>query len=69
MHALPIAERWLVRTPVGDAVTLLIQPHVNDLLHCNIGHVRRRGRDLLVEPGLGVASQPTSARPNHTTVS
>src|SRR5215207_6087864 len=54
--SLPIAHRWFERTRIDDAITLLIEPHVNALLQCNIWHVRGRGRDLLVDTGLGVAS-------------
>src|SRR5215213_8584737 len=57
VHAsLPIADHWFERTRIDDAITLLIEPHVNALLQCNIWHVRGRERELLVDTGLGVAS-------------
>jgi glyoxylase-like metal-dependent hydrolase (beta-lactamase superfamily II) len=59
--SLPIADHWFERTRIDDAITLLIEPHVNALLQCNIWHVRGRDRDLLVDTGLGVASLADAA--------
>ena len=59
--ALPVADHWFERTPVDDAITLLIEPYVNDLLQCNMWHVRGRDRDLLVDTGLGIASLTEAA--------
>lgn len=46
---------WFQRTSLGDGITLLIEPHVHELLRCNIWHIRGRDRDLLVDTGVGVA--------------
>jgi glyoxylase-like metal-dependent hydrolase (beta-lactamase superfamily II) len=53
---LPIAERWFERRVVDATVTLLWEPHVIELMRCNIWHVRGRDRDLVVDTGFGVAS-------------
>lgn len=53
---LPIAERWFERRTISDGVTLLWEPHVIELMRCNIWHVRGRDRDLVVDTGLGVAN-------------
>lgn len=52
----PIAERWFERHRIDDTVTLLIEPHVDPLVRCNIWHVRGRDRDLVIDMGMGVAS-------------
>jgi glyoxylase-like metal-dependent hydrolase (beta-lactamase superfamily II) len=51
-----IAERWFETRRVGDAITLLWEPHVVPLMRCNIWHVRGRDRDLMIDTGMGVAS-------------
>ena len=56
MSGLQIAERWFERKSCGDGVTWLWEPHVHELLRCNIWHVRGRERDLLVDTGMGLAS-------------
>lgn len=58
---LPIADRWFDRRRVDDEITLLWEPHVIELMRCNIWHVRGRDRDLLVDTGMGVASLVDSA--------
>jgi glyoxylase-like metal-dependent hydrolase (beta-lactamase superfamily II) len=58
---LPVADHWFERTRIDDAITLLIEPHVNALLQCNIWHLRGRDRDLLIDTGLGVASLAEAA--------
>lgn len=53
---LKIAEKWFERRKIDDDVTLIWEPHVVDILRCNIWHVRGRDRDLIIDTGLGVAS-------------
>jgi glyoxylase-like metal-dependent hydrolase (beta-lactamase superfamily II) len=53
---LRIADHWFERRSIGDGITWLTEPHVHELIRCNIWHVRGRDRDLLVDTGLGVAS-------------
>jgi glyoxylase-like metal-dependent hydrolase (beta-lactamase superfamily II) len=52
---------WFERTSLGDGLTLFTEPHVREVLRCNIWHVRGRGSDLLIDTGLGVASLATAA--------
>jgi glyoxylase-like metal-dependent hydrolase (beta-lactamase superfamily II) len=56
MSDLPVADPWFTRTHIDETVTLLVEPHVNEMLRCNVWHVRGRERDLLVDTGLGLAS-------------
>jgi len=56
MTLLPVAARWFERSRVDEATTLLIEPHVIELMRCNIWHVRGRDHDLLVDTGMGLAS-------------
>ncbi len=51
-----IAGRWFERRKVSTDITLLWEPHVIELMRCNIWHVRGRDRDLVVDTGLGVVS-------------
>ncbi len=53
---LPIADRWFQRRRVDDSITLLWEPHVVELMRCNIWHVRGRDRDVVVDTGMGVCS-------------
>lgn len=62
MSARPVADDWFVRRKIDSDITLLWEPHVHELLRCNIWHIRGRDRDLLVDTGLGVASLRTAAR-------
>ena len=55
-HGLPIADRWFRRQRVDDAITLLWEPHVIELMRCNIWHVRGSSRDLIIDTGMGVSS-------------
>ncbi|MGE0424277.1 MAG: MBL fold metallo-hydrolase [Reyranellaceae bacterium] len=57
-----IADRWFEFRRIDDDVTLIWEPHVVPLIRCNIWHVRGRGRDLLVDTGLGMASLRAAAR-------
>jgi glyoxylase-like metal-dependent hydrolase (beta-lactamase superfamily II) len=60
-ETLPVAAEWFVRARVDDSITLLVEPHVNPLLRCNIWHVRGRTCDLLIDTGLGVTSLRAAA--------
>jgi glyoxylase-like metal-dependent hydrolase (beta-lactamase superfamily II) len=51
-----VADRWFERRSLGDGITWLFEPHVNDFIRCNIWHVGGRDHDLLVDTGLGLAS-------------
>ncbi len=53
---LPVAQRWFERRTIDDAITLLWEPHVVELMRCNIWHVRGRDRDLVIDTGMGVCS-------------
>lgn len=53
---LPIAESWFATESMGEGVTHIWEPHVDEFIRCNVWHVRGRDRDLLVDSGLGVAS-------------
>ncbi len=46
---------WFSRTRVDDAITMLTEPFVHDLVRANIWHVRGRDADLLVDTGMGIA--------------
>jgi glyoxylase-like metal-dependent hydrolase (beta-lactamase superfamily II) len=52
----PIAGRWFERRKVSADITLFWEPHVIELMRCNIWHVQGRDRDLVVDTGMGVAS-------------
>jgi glyoxylase-like metal-dependent hydrolase (beta-lactamase superfamily II) len=53
---LPLADRWFERCSVDGDITLLWEPHVIELMRCNIWHVRGRDRDLVIDTGMGVSS-------------
>ncbi len=53
---LPVADRWFERRAISDQLTLLWEPHVIELMRCNIWHVQGRNRDLVIDTGMGVAS-------------
>jgi glyoxylase-like metal-dependent hydrolase (beta-lactamase superfamily II) len=57
--AFPLADTWFERRKIDDGITLLWEPHVIELMRCNIWHVRGRDRDLIVDTGMGVASLST----------
>jgi glyoxylase-like metal-dependent hydrolase (beta-lactamase superfamily II) len=52
----PVADRWFDRRRIDDDVTLIWEPHVIELMRCNIWHVRGAQRDLIIDTGMGVAS-------------
>ncbi len=51
-----LADRWFERRIVSDEITLIREPHVDELLRCNIWHVKGRDSDLLVDTGMGICS-------------
>jgi len=53
---LPVADRWFERREMDDRVRLLWEPHVVELMRCNIWHVQGRDRDLVIDTGMGVVS-------------
>lgn len=59
---LPIAERWFDTRKVDDGITLFSEPHVIELMRCNIWHVRGSKRDLFVDTGMGVSSLVDAAK-------
>ena len=56
MTPLPVAGRWFERTRIDDATTWILEPHVVALMRCNIWYVKGRGRDLIVDTGMGLSS-------------
>jgi len=54
-RGLPVASDWWQVEVVADDVHRLVEPHVDDLLRCNVWLLRGRDRDLLVDTGMGVA--------------
>ena len=59
---LPIADRWFEIKHITDDITLLWEPHVVPLMRCNIWHVRGRGRDLMIDTGMGVGNLREAAK-------
>jgi glyoxylase-like metal-dependent hydrolase (beta-lactamase superfamily II) len=51
---LPVAAPWYAVTRIDDSVTLIEEPHVNELLSANTWHVRGERMDVLIDTGLGV---------------
>jgi len=47
---------WYRQRRVGDDITLIDEPWVQEFYRCNIWHVRGRDRDMLVDSGMGVVS-------------
>jgi glyoxylase-like metal-dependent hydrolase (beta-lactamase superfamily II) len=58
--ALPVARDWFRIRPAGDALTVIDEPHVDELLQANIWLIRGHDRDLLFDSGLGIASLRTA---------
>jgi len=50
------AESWYETRKVGDDVTYICEPFIEEFYRCNIWHVRGRDRDMLVDSGMGVVS-------------
>jgi glyoxylase-like metal-dependent hydrolase (beta-lactamase superfamily II) len=57
---LKIGERWFDFARIDDDITLIWEPHVDPFIRCNIWHVR--GRDMMVDSGLGIASLKDAAQ-------
>src|SRR2546423_1594688 len=55
MLAARTASAWFEVTRVDDAITQIVEPHVDAFIRCNIWHVRGRDRDLLIDSGLGLS--------------
>ncbi|MFT5657889.1 MAG: glyoxylase-like metal-dependent hydrolase (beta-lactamase superfamily II) [Gammaproteobacteria bacterium] len=51
-----LADRWFDRTTISNDITLIREPHVDELLRCNIWHIKGRDCDLLVDTGMGICS-------------
>jgi glyoxylase-like metal-dependent hydrolase (beta-lactamase superfamily II) len=51
---LPVAERWFRAERVTDAITLLVEDHLDVFFESNVWHVRGRDRDLVVDTGNGI---------------
>jgi glyoxylase-like metal-dependent hydrolase (beta-lactamase superfamily II) len=49
-------EDWYRIRKVGDDVTSISEPHIEEFYRCNMWHVRGRDRDMLVDSGMGVVS-------------
>jgi len=54
MDGFPVAAAWFDVRDVGDGVTCLTEPHVDELLRSNVWHVRGRDRDLVVDAANGI---------------
>ena len=49
-------EDWYSVRRLGDDVTSISEPFIQEFYRCNIWHVRGRDRDMLVDSGMGVVS-------------
>ena len=49
-------EDWYSLKTVGDDVTYIGEPFIEEFYRCNIWHVRGRDGDVLVDSGMGVVS-------------
>ena len=49
-------EDWYRLRRLGDGITWIDEPHIQEFYRCNIWHVRGRDRDMLVDSGMGVVS-------------
>jgi len=47
---------WYRIRPVGDGLTWIDEPWIQEFYRCNIWHVRGRDRDMMVDSGMGVVS-------------
>lgn len=50
------AKDWYRTRPIGDGITFIDEPFIQEFYRCNIWHVRGRDRDMLVDSGMGVVS-------------
>ena len=62
MPSIRIAESWYEMKRLADGVTFMTEPHVVQMLRCNIWHVRGRDRDLVIDTGLGLCSLKSFAK-------
>lgn len=53
---LPVADRWFERREVAAGLDLWFEPHVHRFFRANIWYVRGRDLDLVIDPGMGIAS-------------
>ena len=49
-------QDWYEVKRLGDDVTYICEPYIQEFYRCNIWHVRGRDRDMLVDSGMGVVS-------------
>ncbi len=61
--AVPVAADWFRVSAVSPALTLITEPHVDEMVSANMWLVRGRERDLLVDCGPGVASLRSALAP------
>ncbi len=52
---LPVARPWFHTEHIDSNITLLYEPHVHEVIRCNVWHVRGRDAQLVVDTGLGIA--------------
>tara|TARA_E500000318_G_scaffold11839_1_gene10667 strand:- start:1256 stop:1987 length:732 start_codon:yes stop_codon:yes gene_type:complete len=50
------AEDWYSLKRVGDDITYIGEPFIEEFYRCNIWHIRGRDGDMLVDSGMGVVS-------------
>ena len=48
------AKDWYRTRTVGDGVTWIDEPFIQEFYRCNMWHVRGRDRDMLIDSGMGV---------------
>jgi glyoxylase-like metal-dependent hydrolase (beta-lactamase superfamily II) len=53
---LPVATDWFGVEDVGEGVTRLTEPHLDELVSANLWWIRGQRHDVLLDTGLGVAS-------------
>ena len=51
---MPVAERWFRTERVTEAITLLVEDHLDLFFESNVWHLRGRDRDLVVDTGNGI---------------
>lgn len=56
MTAPAVADRWFERREVAPGLDLWFEPHVHRWFRANIWYVRGRNLDLVIDPGMGIAS-------------
>ncbi|MEX2649211.1 MAG: MBL fold metallo-hydrolase [Alphaproteobacteria bacterium] len=54
--ALKLADRWFEWRTIDDGIVAIGEPHIRPFYRCNIWLVRGRGRDALIDSGLGAVS-------------